>query len=349
MPRGTPVTEYRFFSGSNRRAPGNEDAQRSQAPPRILVGASEEARPIQPGTEPVGVAGRAAALNPRGRVADDSLRRPHPPLYAVPFDGWCRELDALLVDFCGRGRDGQRQAMLAIPAMHPQISPQTTWARIVYLGLTTAKRPPYYRHEWSPEDVEVLRLGYSAGRKGASRTIEALLQRHPNWSRAAITWKAKSLGLSQKRDGAYRQWGEEADRKLISCEGFEMESVEKRMKRTIASIRSRLAVFERGAEFFGGFKTKELMELLHLDEARMRRLERRRLLRRQRGRITEDSLKSLCREHPEEIPFDTLDEATKQKLIADYEYAKPKRARQGGRKTKQRLDPSSGDDTAEGW
>ena len=77
-----------------------------------------------------------------------------------------------------------------------------------------------------------------------------------------------------------------------------MESVEKRMKRSMAAIRSRLAVLDRGAEFFGGFKTKELMERLHLDESAIRRLERRQLLTRDRGRITEESLKSLCRDHP---------------------------------------------------
>jgi hypothetical protein len=256
----------------------------------------------------------------------------------VPFDGWLRELDEVLVDFCQRGRAGQREAMLAIRATHPEISPATIWARMVYLRLATSKRPPYCRHEWSPEDLELLQSGYGDGRNSASQTIDVLLKRHPDWSRSVITWKARSLGLSRKREGGHRPWGEEADRKLISCEGFEMESVEIRMKRSIASIRSRLAVLDRGAEFFGGFKTKELMELLHLDESAIRRLERRQLLRRERGRITEDSLKSLCRQYPEEIPFETLDAEAKQKLIADYEYAKPNRARQGGRRKKQPLE-----------
>jgi hypothetical protein len=277
-------------------------------------------------------------------MPDDTLRRPHAPLYAVPFDGWFRELDEVLVDFCKRGRDGQREAMLAIRATHPQISSTTIWARIAYLGLSTSKRPPYCRHEWSAEDLELLRSGYSDGRNGASRTIDVLLERHPDWSRSVISWKAKSLGLSRKREGGRQHWGGEADRRLISCEGFEMESVEKRMKRSIASIRSRLAVLDRGAEFFGGFKTKDLMEMLHLDESAIRRLERRQLLRRERGRITEDSLRSLCREHPEEIPFETLDGETKQKLVADYEYAKPKRARQGGRTRRQHLEQSPGPD-----
>jgi hypothetical protein len=106
------------------------------------------------------------------------------------------------------------------------------------------------------------------------------------------------------------------------------------MKRSMASIRSRLAALGRDAELFGGFRTKDLMEMLHLDESAIRRLERWRVLLRERGRITEDSLRWLCSEHPEEIPFETLDEDTKRILVADYEYPKPQPTRQGGRRKK---------------
>ena len=291
---------------------------------------------VKTGTNPVGAGARAVQHDPlastTGPIRNDTLRRTDARLYAVPFDGWSRELDEVLVEFCKRGREGQREAMLAIQAMHPEIPSNTIWARILYLGLSTMTRPPYCRYEWSAEDLEVLRSGYRGGRSGVSRTIDLLLERHPDWSRSVVSWKAKSLGLSRKRESGRRPWGEEADRKLISCEGFEMEGIEKRMKRSIASIRSRLAVLDRGAEFFGGFKTKDLMEMLHLDQSAIRRLERRRLLRRERGRITEDSLSSLCRDHPEEIPFETLDEDTKQRLVADYNYGKPKGTRKGGRK-----------------
>ena len=58
--------------------------------------------------------------------------------------------------------------------------------------------------------------------------------------------------------------------------------------------------------------------MLHMDESAIRRLERRHLLLRERDRINEDSLRSVCREHPEEIPFETLDEQTKQMRVADY-------------------------------
>lgn len=72
-------------------------------------------------------------------MRNDILRRPDTRLYAVPFDGWSRELDEVLVEFCKRGRDGQRDAILAIQATHPEITSNIIWARIVYVGLSPLK------------------------------------------------------------------------------------------------------------------------------------------------------------------------------------------------------------------
>jgi len=150
-----------------------------------------------------------------------------------------------------------------------------------------------------------------------------LLKLHAHWPQSINSQKAKSLGSFRERKGGYRPWSEEADRMLIACEGLEMKVIAKRMRRSITSIRSRLGTLDRGAESFGGFKAKNLMEMLHLDESAIRRMERRHLLLRERGRITEDSVKCLCREHPGEIPFETLDEETKRTLVTDYEYPIP--------------------------
>lgn len=342
MPGSNGSREHASFFGSQSEARENRElrGRGTGETPVAREGIRTEDLAVGACGSPAQLAGRAtqrssAALGGTGPAGSNGVRRPYDSPYCIPFDGWRRGLDEVLVAFCRRGREGEREAILAIRGTHPQLAPEIIWARIVYLGLTTSKRPPYLRHEWSSEDVDLLKSGYGEGRNGASRTIDVLRERHPDWSRSVISWKAKSLGLSHKRENGHRPWDEDADRKLISCEGFQMESVEKRMKRSLASIRSRLAELDRGAEFFGGFKTKDLMEMLHFDESAIRRLERKRLLACERGRITQDSVKSLCREHPEEIPFETLDKATKQRLVDDYEYAKPRRVRQGGRRPKE--------------
>jgi hypothetical protein len=343
MPKANGCKEYPSSPGSNvaaRESQIHEDLRIREPLPRqnenpsisLTVGAA--AAPVQAG----GVPDPRLLQQPAraGTAANDSLRRVPDPVYSIPFDGWVRDLDNVLSDFCKRGRDGEREAIEAIRKKYPQISPDTIWARIRYLGLTSWKRPPYQRHPWSPEDLALLRTGYSSdGRNGASHTTVLLLERHPDWSRSVVAWKAKSLGLSHRRNGGYQRWSEDADRKLISCEGFQIESVEKRMKRTKGSIWSRLLTLDRGAEFFGGLKTKDLMERLHMDESAIRRLKRQGVLRSERGRITEESVKSLCKDHPEEIPFETLSPDAQHRLIQDYEYRKPRQAPKGGRKRKQ--------------
>jgi hypothetical protein len=53
---------------------------------------------------------------------------------------------------------------------------------------------------------------------------------------------------------------------------------------------------------------------------------------REAGRITEESFKELCRNHPHEIPFQTLSNYWKNRLVRDYQYRKPKLGRRAGRK-----------------
>jgi hypothetical protein len=127
-----------------------------------------------------------------------------------------------------------------------------------------------------------------------------------------------------------------------------MESVKERLRRSRGSILSRLAVLDRGMEFFGGFKTKDLMTDLHLGEAQIRRLERKGLLVREHSRITDKSVADLCRNHPEEIPFETLSPEWQCRLVQDYHYRKPKMARRGGRKSKRTNDTAPANGTAVG-
>lgn len=343
MPKAKGGKKYPSFPGSNvvaQENPNQEDPRIAEPP---LT--RNESLPLGLAVAAATTAVRAGSVaelrllqrpSRAGTASNDEQRRDPDPLYSIPFDGWVRELDDVLADFCKRGRDGEREAIDATRKKYPQISSDTIWARIRYLGLTSWKRPPYQRHPWSPEDLALLRVGYSSdGRNGASHTTDLLLERHPDWSRSVIAWKAKSLGLSHKRKGGYQRWSEDADRKLISCEGFQLESVEKRIKRTKGSIWSRLLALDRGAEFFGGLKTKDLMERLHLDDSAIRRLKRQGVLRSERGRITEESVKSLCKNHPEEIPFETLSPDAQHRLIQDYEYRKPRQAPKGGRKKKE--------------
>jgi hypothetical protein len=88
----------------------------------------------------------------------------------------------------------------------------------------------------------------------------------------------------------------------------------------VESIVARLRRLGKSADFFGGFKAKDLAGVLEVSEADVRRWQRNGWLRRRRGRITEASFSSFCKEHPEEIPFGELAPETQYWLVSVHGY-----------------------------
>jgi hypothetical protein len=260
--------------------------------------------------------------------------------FSVPFDTWPLELDSVLKEYCQRGRKGEHEVIRVLQHDYPELPKDLIWARIVYLRLTTSKRPPYQEHQWTPEDDEILRQGYAQGRNGAIRAIDTILERHPEWSRDVVAWRAKRLGLARCKGKAFR-WNEQADEELLSLAGYRLETIEKLLKKSRKSILGRLAALGWGAEFFGGYKTKDLMADLNLSESAIRRLVRQGVLERVGNRITEESLIRLCRERPEVIPFETLSPCHQNWLVNSLHYGRKIRRQRGGRKRK---DPPRTDD-----
>jgi hypothetical protein len=116
--------------------------------------------------------------------------------------------------------------------------------------------------------------------------------------------------------------------------GCQLETIARRLKRSEQSVIARLRRLEWGADFFGGFKTKDLVLDLRVSEAQVNRWVRRGWLERKKGRITEDSLRWLCRHHPEEILFDALAPETQNWLKLSMDYGRGTAVRHGGRKKK---------------
>jgi hypothetical protein len=186
------------------------------------------------------------------------------------------------------------------------LSERLIWSRIVYLGLTDRKRPPYREHEWTAVEDEILRSEYGRSRASSHEAIEKILAMHPGWSRDSIIWRARTLGLTQHRERPHQVWTPTADYLLLSLRGCQPDTIAKRLGCTKESAQSRLRRLGWGADFFGGFKTKDLVRDLRVPETAVKRWVRLGWLQRKKGRITEESLRWLCRNHPEEIPFEAL-------------------------------------------
>ena len=248
------------------------------------------------------------------------------------FESWASELDDQLKELLGSAPNREREAICAIRAEHPELDEELIWSRILYLGLSSRKRRPYRKHEWSEQEDQILREEYGLSRTSSHEAIEKILSMHPDWSRAAIVWRARSLGLAERRVTPAKRWSPALDHYLLSLMGCQLETIARRLGRSEKSVLARLRRLGWGAEFFGGFKTKDLVLDLRVTEATVNGWVRQGWLERKKGRITEGSLRSLCRYHPEVIPFETLAPETQNWLRLSMDYGRGTIVRRGGRK-----------------
>jgi hypothetical protein len=243
----------------------------------------------------------------------------HAPIRRVT---WTQELDAELRRAFEENHSDVRSVIEAILGLHPDLPKALLWERIIYLGLSGRQRPPYEIHHWSPEDDELLRAEYALGRTGAISATRKVLARHPSWSHDAVAARARVLGLTNHRSERPVKWDSHLDNTLLEMADCKLETIARRMNISPKAVLSRLRTLGFDADFFGGHKTKDLELYLNISAARVNRWVRSGLLARKAGRITEESLCRLCRQHPELIPFDTLT-AEAQTWVRSLGYEKP--------------------------
>jgi len=271
------------------------------------VPADERTRPDTPSSHHAGSATISSVSTLAGRNPPATQQTKDARGASLEFpEAWPRYLDAYLKDFLDANCGQEGDAITSIRASHPHLTRKRIWSRIVYLSLTNRKRAPYQKHEWGAQEDAILRGEYGRSRTASGRAIEMILAIHPDWSRDAIVWRARTLGLTQRRARPHQRWASTLDHHLLSLMDCQLDTIATRLRRSRKSILARLRRLGWTAEFFGGFKTKDLVLDLRVPEATVNGWVRRGWLQRKKGRITEESLRSLCRHHPEEIPFETL-------------------------------------------
>lgn len=219
---------------------------------------------------------------------------------------WPMELDQFLREAAKADKSHERTSIALIRQTYPHLSKTVIWDRIVYLGLTSRRRPPYERHDWTKVEDDILRAAYGLCHEESIAAIDKILLLHPTWSRDTVTWRANVLGLTQHRAGPTHKWSPTLDNALLSLMGCQLGTIADRLRRSRKSVLSRLRQLGWTAEFFGGFKTKDVMNDLNVSAGVVNKWVRLGWLVRKKRRITEKSLRCLCRLHPEEIPFATL-------------------------------------------
>ncbi len=172
--------------------------------------------------------------------------------------------------------------------------------------LQSATRTRYRRYKWTEAEDDILRAEYGKSRKESRGAIEKVLNIHPNWSRQVVISRARVLGVAQSRATPHQRWSAALDHYLLSMSGCQLDTIASRLGRSKKSVLARLRRLGRNSDFFGGFKTKDLVQDLRVSEPVVNRWVTVGWLERKKGRITEESLRWLCRYHPEEILFESL-------------------------------------------
>jgi hypothetical protein len=105
--------------------------------------------------------------------------------------------------------------------------------------------------------------------------------------------------------------------------------IAERLGRSVGAVRHKLRVLGYTVESLGGYKVKEVADMLGVPIGRVRYWVAEKLLLTKGGRITESSFSKFLAEHSKKIPFDTLSPPMRNWLVESgypSQAAKPKAA-----------------------
>jgi hypothetical protein len=156
---------------------------------------------------------------------------------------------------------------------------------------------------WTPELDEVLKTAWARGGLRAAR--RAIKQEQPTWSRYSIKKHAATLGLCRPKP---KPWSEaDVNHLLWSIDSnASLALIAGRLGRTVAAVRKRLWDLGYKAESLGGYKVKEVAEMLGVLPGRVQYWVDEQKLLTKGGRITESSLSKFLSDFPEKIPYESL-------------------------------------------
>ena len=156
---------------------------------------------------------------------------------------------------------------------------------------------------WTPELDEILKSAWARG--GLRAASRAIRQQQPMWSRYSTKKRAAVLALCRPKT---RPWADtEVNHLLWSIDSnASLALIAERLGRTVAAVRKKLRDLGYGAESLGGYKVKEVADMLLVFPARVQYWVAEKLLLTKGGRITDSSLSKFLADHPNKIPFERL-------------------------------------------
>ena len=164
-------------------------------------------------------------------------------------------------------------------------------------------RPRGKTCRWTPELDDVLRSAWLRG--GLQAAKRAIHQCQPTWSVYSMKKRAAALSLCRKRP---RPWTEEEINHMLWSidSNASLVLIAERIGRTVTAVRHKLRALGYTVESLGGYKVKEVADMLSLPVGRVRYWVAEKLLLTKGGRITESSFSKFLADYPKKIPFANL-------------------------------------------
>ncbi len=156
---------------------------------------------------------------------------------------------------------------------------------------------------WTPELDEVLRSAWARG--GLRAALKAISEYQPSWTVYSIRKRAAVLSLRKPKPAP---WSEADINNMLWAidSNASLTLIAERLGRSVGAVRHKLRALGYTVESLGGYKVKEVAEMLSVPIGRVRYWVAERKLLTKGGRITESSFSKFLADHPKKIAFDNL-------------------------------------------
>ena len=244
------------------------------------------------------------------RIAADGI-----PTWLKADEFWTTEMDNVLLKGIQQGRVGERNAVAKILRLCPGLRTAVVWRRLNRLR----QRRVHSNHRASPfawtEALDTALL--HAEKFGGFKHSVAEVQRLTGFPREAIMRRARKLGLHTSRCSASTPWSDADVRFLLeSAQHLSVKVIARELHRSEKAVWRKVGDLGLSAKCEEGYTVTEVIQRLHVWHRRMKCWVTNGWIKIGRNRrITERSLRSFFREHPEELKWDLFDSETVEWLL----------------------------------
>jgi hypothetical protein len=175
------------------------------------------------------------------------------------------------------------------------------------------------RRRTCDEEAEIWRALWSAG--GLRAAWRAIREYQPTWTVYSIRKRAAALYLCKPKPAP---WSDADVNNMLWAidSNASLALIAERLGRSVGAVRHKLRALGYTVESVGGYKGKEVGNLVGVPVGRVRYWVAEKLRLTKGGRVTDSSFSKFLSDHPKKIPFGTLS-AEMQSWLVEMGYPAP--------------------------